>query len=154
MPISTDPESGREILLMEAFAFNGQYEVKATGFRGIADAGVTTNLDFAVGAEDRYISGLGMILKNHADADTIGLSVVDVDGLIPVPYRVAYPLYPLLKIFGINWCVDDTVSHQGRDTFNFVAKIPAGFYVRVAYTSTGIVNVVVKLNLLLHKKIA
>lgn len=154
MPISTDPVTGREIILTEAFAFNGQYEVKATGFRGTAAAGVTTNLDFAVGAEDRHINGLHLMLVGHNEADTIGMSIVDVDGVIPEPYRVAYPLYPVLKVFGIAWNVDGSKSDQGRDTFNFVAKINTGLYIRLAYTSAGGDAVTVKLNAYLYRLLA
>jgi hypothetical protein len=148
MPLTTDPATGREILLMEAFAYNGQYEVKATGFRGTAAAGTTTNLDFTVGAEDRHMSGLSLVLVNHAEADTIGLSVVDVDNVL------GYGAGVVLKTFGITWNVDHTKSDQGTHVFNFVAKIPAGIYIRIAYTSTGGSAVTVKLNAMLHKKIA
>jgi hypothetical protein len=152
--VDIDPLTGREILLFEAFAYNGQYEVKATGFRGTATAGATTNLDFAIGAEDRHMSGISIILKNHAEADTVGLSVVDVDSIIPVEYRVAYPSWPTLKTFGITWNVDETVSTQVPHSFNFVAKINAGLYIRASYTSTGASNVTVKLNTVMHKKVA
>lgn len=147
-PITTDPATGREILLVEAFAYNGQYEVKATGYRGTAAAGVTTNIDFAVGAEDRYMNGLTLILHDHAEADTIGLQVVDVDNVL------GYGAGVVLKTFGLNWNVNHTQANQGQNAFNYVARLPAGIYVRVIYNSTGGASVVVKLNLLLHKKIA
>jgi hypothetical protein len=146
--VSTDPTSGREILLMEAFAYNGQYEVKATGYRGVAAAGVLTNVDFAIGAEDRHISGINLMLVNHADQDTLGLQVVDKDNVL------GYGAGAVLKTFGITWNVDHTKSDQGRDVFNFVALIYAGLYIRVAYNSTGATDVTVKLNVLLHKKIS
>jgi hypothetical protein len=146
--IDIDPVSGREILLMDAFAYNGQYEVKATGYRGTATAGATTNLDFAIGAEDRYINGLALILKNHAAEDLVGLQIVDVDNIFGA--GAGY----VLKTFGTNWNVDDSQQLQGKDSFNYAAKIPAGVYVRLIYESTGGTNVLVKLNLQLHKKVA
>jgi len=145
--MNTDPVSGREILLTEAFAFNGQYEVKATGYRATAAAGATSNLDFAVGVEDRHISGINLLLVNHHDEDTIGFQIVDKDNVI------GYGAGAVLKVFGIDWNVDHTKSDQGRDVFNFVARIYAGLYIRVVYNSKGSTNVVVKLNALLHKKI-
>lgn len=149
MPITNDPVTGREILLVEAFAYNGQYEVKATGYRGTATKNTTTNVDFAVGAEDRYMNGLALMLVNHAEADTIGLQVVDVDNVL------GYGAGLVLKTFGLNWNVDHTQSHQGQNAFNYVAKLPAGVYIRLVYVSTGTTDdVVVKVNLLLHKKIA
>ena len=143
-----DPATGREIILMEAFAYNGQYEVKGTGFRGVATAGTTTAIDFAIGNEDRHINGLRLILVNHAEADTIGLQVVDVDNVL------GYGAGLVLKTFGIAWNVDSEKADQGRDLFNFVAKLPAGVYIRVNYVSTGGNSVIVKLNASLHKKIA
>jgi hypothetical protein len=154
MVTDIDPVTGRQILLFEAFAYNGQYEVKATGFRATAAAGQTSELDFAIGAEDRYINGLRLILDGHAIGDTVDLKVVDVDSIIPVQVRALYPSWPVLKQFGIAWNVDHTKADQGRDTFNFVAKINAGLYLRVGYTSTGESDVDVKINAFLHKKIA
>lgn len=132
---------------MEAFAYNGQYEVKATGFRGVAAAGVTTALDFAVGSEDRHINGARILLVNHAEADTIGLQVVDINNIL------GYGTNVVLKTFGTNWNVDHTQSDQGRDMYSFVARLYAGLYLRVTYTSTGIVDVIVKLNTSLHRKL-
>jgi hypothetical protein len=146
--VDVDPATGREIILFEAFAYNGQYEVKATGYRATATAGTTTNLDFAIGAEDRHISGIKLILVNHAEADKIGFSVVDVDNIL------GYGAGLTLKTFGINWNVDSSMCDQGRDNYNFVAKVNAGLYLRAAYTSTGATDVIFKMNAYMHKKIA
>lgn len=156
-----EPLTGREVLLFDAFAYNGQFEVKATGFRGTATKAVDgstptlTNLDFAIGAEDRHINGLKMMLVNHAEADTVGLSVVDKDGVLSgIAYPPGTPLPVVLKTFGLTWNVDHEKSDQGQQQYNFVAKIYAGLYIRVAYTSTGTANdVTVKLNAFLHKYI-
>lgn len=146
--MNIDSTNGREIILTEAFAYNGQYEAKATGFRGTAPVGVVTSLNFPVGVEDRYMNGLRIILVNHAEADTLGLQVVDIDNVL------GYGAGLVLKTFAITWNVDSSVSDQGRDIYNFVAKLPAGVYLRINYTSTGAVDVTVKLNCSLHKKIA
>jgi hypothetical protein len=147
-----DTDGGREVQLFEAFAYNGNYEVKVTGFSAIAANGVTTDMDFAIGAEDRYINGLRIILDQHHIDDTIDMMVVDVDGIIPEPYRAAYPSYPVLKQFGFACNVDHTVGDQGRDVFNFVAKINAGLYLRFSYTSNGTSDVLFKVNAYLNKK--
>jgi hypothetical protein len=147
MPLVLDPD-GREVQVFDAFAFNGNYEVKATGFKGTATAGVTSNVDFSIGAEDRYINGIRLMLKNHAEDDTIGLQIVDKDNVL------GYGAGLVLKTFGINWNVDETQNDQGANSFSYSAKIPAGIYVRVVYASTGATDVKVKLNLLLHKKTA
>ncbi len=147
MPLVLDPD-GREVQVFDAFAFNGNYEVKATGYKGTAPAGVTTNVDFAIGAEDRYINGIKLLLKNHAEEDTIGLQIVDKDNVL------GYGAGLVLKVFGLNWNVDAEKSDQGQNVFNYAARIPAGVYIRVVYVSTGATDVKVKLNLLLHKKTA
>jgi hypothetical protein len=94
------------------------------------------------------LSGLSLVLVNHAEADTIGLQVVDLDNVL------GYGAGVVLKTFGLNWNVDETKSDQGTHVFNFVARIPAGIYIRIAYVSTGAAAVTVKLNAMLHKKIA
>ncbi len=146
--MNIDLTNGREIILTEAFAYNGQYEAKATGFRGTALAGVVTAINFPIGSEDRYMNGVRLILVNHAEADTLGFQVVDIDNVL------GYGAGLVLKTFGITWNVDSGVSDQGRDIYNFVAKLPAGIYLRINYTSTGSVDVTVKLNCSLHKKVA
>ena len=146
MPLVLDTE-GREVQIFEAFAFNGNYEVKATGFKGTALAGVTTNVDFAIGSEDRHINGLKLILKNHSYEDTVGFQVVDKDNVI------GYGAGVVLKTFGINWNVHDDMQDQGQNTFNYVARIPAGVYIRIVYVSTGALDVSVKLNVILHEKL-
>jgi hypothetical protein len=147
MPLVLDTE-GREVQIFEAFSFNGNYEVKATGFRGTAIAGTTTAINFPIGVEDRHMNGIRLILLNHVEADTIGLQVVDIDNVL------GYGAGIVLKTFGINWNIDSGVSDQGRDTYNFVAKLPAGVYVRLNYTSNGSVDVTVKLNCSFFKKLS
>ena len=147
MPVSVDPVTGREVVLTEAFSYNGQYEVKATGYSGTATAGTTTNVQFAIGAEDRYMNGIHLMLKNHAWGDTVGFAVVDVDNLY------GYGANLVLKTFGTNWNINDQVQDQGSTVFNYVARIPAGMYMRLSYLSVGATNVDVKLNCLMHKSL-
>lgn len=155
--VNIDPATGREILLFDAFGYNGQYEVKATGYAGSVPNNATSNLDFAIGAEDRYIQGVRLMLKNHLWGDTINLQIIDTDGVIPAPARAAFPLYPVLRQFATNWAVDNTSQDQGQHVFGYVARIIAGVYLRIIYTSTSSVlaaDVDIKLNCLLHKKVA
>lgn len=156
-----EQSTGREVHLFDAFAYNGQYEVKATGYRGVAakavdaDTPTTTNIDFSIGAEDRYINGLRLMLVNHSEGDTVGFSIVDKDSaLAGIAYPPGTPMPLVLKTFGINWNVDQENSDQGKEQYNFVAKIYAGLYLRVAYKATGTTSdVIVKVNALLHKYI-
>lgn len=156
--VNIDPVSGREILLMDAFSYNGQYNVKATGFLGSADGkGGITNVDFAIGAEDRYLQGIRLLLKNHLWGDVVDLQIVDKDSLVPADQRAAFPTWPILNQFAFNWSVDSEKQDQGQQVFTYVARIPAGMYIRMIYNSSGTIltpDVQIKLNCLLHKKVA
>lgn len=141
-----DETTGREVILTDAFSYNGTYNVKATGYSGTATAGTTTNIDFAVGAEDRYINGTMLLLKNHAWGDTVDLKVVDVNNVM------GYGAGVVLNQFGYTWNINDQVQQQGVTNFNYVARLYAGLYIRIVYTSVGGTNVDVKLNCFMHKK--
>ena len=129
------------------FAINTEYEVKAKGYIGTATAGTSTDIDFAVGAEDRYIDGVRILLSNHADGDTMDFKVVDVDNVL------GYGAGVVLKQFGYTWNVDYENSDQGMNFYNFLAKINAGLYVRITYNSAGVSNVTVKANVRMFKKV-
>lgn len=149
--VDVDPATGRQIVLIDAFSYNGQYNVKATGFQGTAPQHTTTNVDFAVGAEDRYIQGVRLILKNHAFSDTVDFQIVDKDNVL------GYGAGAVLNQFAYSWNVNSEVQDQGQTSFNYVARIPAGTYLRVAYHGTGSIlspDVQILLNCLFHKKIA
>jgi len=156
--VNIDPASGREILLFDAFGYNGQYEVQATGFAGVATKNTTTNLDFPIGAEDRYINGVHLFLKNHTWNDKIlALQIVDVDGILPNPANPGnnFPPGTALKQFGLNWNVNDEAQDQGRNQFDYVSRTYAGLYIRLVYLATGtMLDVDVRLNCLMHKKVA
>jgi hypothetical protein len=142
-----DSVLGREVVVTTAFAINTDYEVKATGYSGTATKTETTNLDFPIGNEDRYIDGLRIILYNHHEDDKIDFSVVDKDGVLAPPGTV-------LKQFGFDWNVDASKACQEKEGFNYLARIPAGLYMRFTYKSQGTQNdVKVKLNAYLHKRV-
>lgn len=140
-------DKNRGAVTTSPFSINTDYLVKATGYSGVAAAGTTTNVDFAIGAEDRYINGVHLFLKNHAWTDSIqAFQVVDKDA-------VYSPAGTVLSQFVYTWNVNDQVQDQGQSAFSYVARIPAGVYIRIIYVSTGLLDVGVKLNCLLHKKV-
>jgi len=151
--ITIDAATGREVILTDAFAYNGQYSVKATGYAGTALAGAVTNFDCAIGPEDRYINGINLLLNSHAWGDTVDLQVIDKDGVLAgILYPPGTPLPVMLNQFGTNWNIDDSHQDQGKEMFNYVARLYAGVYVRVIYRSVGLVNVDIKLNCYFHQK--
>jgi hypothetical protein len=152
MPIvDVDPATGREIQLMDAFCYNGQYKVRAKGYQATAANNATTNVDFAIGASDRYLQGVRLILQNHVFGDYAQFQVVDVDNIFGQGAGV------VLNQFAYDWnCVSES-EDQGIVAFTYTARIPAGVYIRIVYTSTSGVsdpNVKILLNLLLHEKVA
>jgi len=140
-----------DIQTANPFALSTYYEVRATGFSGTAESGQTTAIDLLLHAtEDRYINGSKLILKNHSVNDTVNLKVVDVTGNIAFP---GCPANTVLKQFAYNWNVDETTSDQGGMYYNFLARVPAGIYIRLEYTSTGESDVTVRINMSLFKKV-
>jgi hypothetical protein len=59
----------------------------------------------------------------------------------------------VLGQFCLNWNVNDQSQDQGQKAFNYLARIPAGIYIRITYVSTGATNVDVRPNFLFHKKV-
>ncbi len=151
---SKDSMLGREVFSVSAFAVNTDYEVKATGFKTTVTAGQTVNIDHAVGAEDRYINGVGIYCEDAAMGDTCDFFVVDKDRVyngILYPDGYLAPNEVPLKQFGFDWNVYPGQLQQL--VFNYLARLPAGVYVRLKYKSGGGTNVKVGCNLFLHKKV-
>lgn len=147
----SDPVFGREIFAMSAFAVNTDYEVKATGFKATVTAGQTVDIDHPVGAEDRYINGVGLYCLDAAMGDTADLFVVDKNRFY------AGILYPdvgegevTLKQFGFDVNIFPATLQQF--VFNYLARIPQGVFIRLRYKSIGGADVKVGINLFLHKK--
>lgn len=143
-PLDSDK---RSLVTPSAFSLNLDYKVRAKGYSSAATLGATTNHNFAVGAEDRYMNGLVILLKDHVFGDTMALQVVDVDNLL------GFGAGAMLNEFGTSWNVAGDQQNQGLISFPYNAKINAGLYLRVVYTSTGTVEVKVRVNFLLHKKV-
>jgi hypothetical protein len=122
------------------------YRARSKGFSGTAVASSTTNLDFAIGVEDRYMHGGELILKNHVFGDTYKFQVIDKDNVL------GYGANTVLDEFRTDWNVFEDRQNQGIINYNFVARLYAGLYVRLVYTSTGGTNVLVRVNFLWCKK--
>jgi len=125
----------------EAYGFRQ----RSKGFHGTALAGQTTHLDFAI-TEERWIQGIQVILDNHAAADTVTLSIIDKDNIL------GYGENFVCDVFGEDWNVNPDFGCQGIILNAYPAVIKAGLYIRISYTSTGILPVSVRPNFFLHKK--
>lgn len=144
--VPKNDDRNRSAVSMTPFSFNVDFEPAHKGYLGTANALSTTNIDFAIGAEDRYLHGINLKLVNQLAADTLKLRVVDVNGIMS-------PAGTVLKQPVDTWNVNADVSDQGQNNSKFLSKIPAGLFVRVVYTATGLLSVQVKLNLFMQRKL-
>jgi hypothetical protein len=126
------------------FASANGFRARNKGYSGVAQAGTTTDIDFQI-TEERYISAVQTILSGHAEDDTLGFLIVDKNGLYS-------PAGSILDVFAETWNVDHTSNDQGVHESSYPARLYAGLFVRIRYTSTGSNPVKVKVNFFLHKK--
>jgi hypothetical protein len=115
------------------------------GISSTISAGTTNNVDHLVSAQ-RYINGCHLILDGHAIGDTLKFQVVDVNNIL------GYGAGVVLNEFATNWQVVTDKQDQGVFKIEYPARINAGLYIRIRYTSTGEQDVVVKCNLFLHER--
>jgi hypothetical protein len=116
------------------------------GYSGTATAGQTTNLDFKL-TESRLVYGGQLFLKNHVFQDKFHFQVVDVDNIL------GYGAGTVLGQYMQDWYVADDVVAQPPILVNYPTEVFAGLYIRVAYISTGAVNVSAAINILCVKNI-
>ena len=128
------------------FANDGGFKARHVGYTGTATKTTTTDIDYAVTAE-RYITGLELIVKDHVFGDTCVMQVVDKDNIF------GYGAGTVLNQFGTDWNMRSDTQAQGQLMHNFYARVYAGLYIRLKYTSVGTVNnVSVACNMFLYEK--
>jgi hypothetical protein len=99
----------------------------------------STNLDFQL-TEERYVSGGVLVAQNWEFGDYITAEIHDKDGVIPEAYRAATcEAWPTVASYITKEFVEPhAVSGYGRafiDTRPLAAKVTAGLYLRVVYTT-------------------
>jgi hypothetical protein len=115
----------------------------AVGISGTASAGTTTNIDHAL-TDDSLLTGAQVLTDNAAFGDSITFQVVDVNGVV-------FPAGTVLGQFVTNWKLRSDSQEQISLQVPYPAKVYAGLYLRLIYTSTGASNVAVAINYSLHK---
>ena len=124
----------------------GGFRLRIKGVAGTAAKNSTSSIDYLV-PEERFINGVSLLLKNHVWGDHVKFQVVDKDNVM------GYGAGLVLDTFGDQWYVNDEKQDQDDVTAEYPARIPAGLYIRLVYTSVGTVyDVQVKMNMWLHKK--
>jgi hypothetical protein len=117
---------------------------RGQGIAFTATAGATTDYDYKF-TEGRLLEVPIILVKNQAWGDYLRFQVVDVDNVI------GYGAGAVLDEFATTWYMDDQACTQQRPDVWYSAEVVAGLYIRVKYTSVGIANVDVKINLCNHK---
>jgi hypothetical protein len=114
----------------------------AQGAKGTVILGALTPIDLKL-ADDHWLVGGGLLVKNAVFGDYCDMLVIDKDLVLKgqnvpgTPYTYdQLPGYPVLRQFVSTYYLDDTKSDQGGFDSPSVAKILAGTYLRVNYTST------------------
>lgn len=135
-----------EIAVDKPFKDAAGFRARFTGYSGTALKTTVTSLDFQIPAE-RWINGVQLIVSNHVLGDKVDFKIVDVSGLYS-------PAGTVLDDFATNWFMDPGTSNQGICRTEFPARLYAGLWMRLAYTSVGTVNdVTVLMNAMLHIKV-
>lgn len=123
---------------------SGNVNTDNQGLIGTATAGQTTNLDLKL-VDDCFLTG-GILRTNMANfGDYATFQVVDVDNIL------GYGAGTVLGQYCTNWYMRSDAQEQVNESTSYPAKIKAGLYLRLAYTSTGLSNVTVTVNYRLHK---
>lgn len=136
MPTQTTyaPQHTNE-MLTRAAAYSGK------GVFGVCPAGQSLTLDLAL-PDDILIVGGRLLLENSKFGDRVTMQVVDKDG-------IAAPAGTVLGEYIQDWFVGG--QHDSLTVASpYPNKVPAGFYLRVIYTSTGTTDVSVAVNYDLH----
>ncbi len=132
-------KNGEIVLQATAFSNAGMFRFRGHGVSGTASKTTTTNIDHVL-AQDRFINGVQLILKDHVYGDS-------------VKFQVVHPTAGILDEFGTDWFVAEDKQEQGQIMVPYPASIPAGLTIRLVYNSVGTVNnVKVRMNLFLHWK--
>lgn len=151
--------SGRPIVTGSPFSDTGGFRFRGASFKDTVLANTTKSIDYQV-TQERWINGGQLILSQIGSEDRASFQVVDKD------YLYAGILYPA-DFNGIAWStaqpdgvvLDEFIKDYYIPTdmkleiaLAYPARILAGLYIRLIYTSTSGSDCLIKCNLYLHWK--
>lgn len=159
---SFSDSEGIPLTKSRAFANSDGFRFRGKGIKSVCNAGISTNIDYKL-TEERWINGVDLIVKNHILGDSVKFQVVDKEyvyaGILypstysgGVAWNIVAPNGVLLDEFGSDWFLADDTQKQQQVLIPYPAKILPNLYIRLVYTSTGVNNVDLYINLFLHKK--
>lgn len=137
-------DKGASIVKVQSFANADGFSFKGKGTSGTATAGTTSDIDYKF-TEELYTNGADLILNNNVIGDKITIEIIDIDG-------VYYPANTVLSTYVKDWYISPASNYVSETRIEYPSKIAKDLYFRVKYTSTGGTDVIVYINLFLHKK--
>jgi hypothetical protein len=114
------------------------------GVSGNATAGVVSSIDLKL-TDDHFVTGGVLRTLNSAFGDSVTFQVVDVDNVI------GYGAGTVLGQYATSVYMRSDSQEQINENIPYPAKIPAGLYLRIVYTSVGTTDVTVTMMYRLHK---
>lgn len=134
---------GRPIFTGSPFSDSGGFRFRGTSFKDTVATNTTKDIDFKI-EQERWINGGRALIDNIGEDDQVTFQVVDKDNIFG---------------FGAGVVLDEFISgyyvpQDGNLEVNlaYPARIIAGLYIRLKYTSTHASGCTLKCNLYLHWK--
>lgn len=118
--------------------------VNNKGITGIASAGTVTNIDLKLD-DDNFITGGVLRTNTSTFGDHATFQVIDLDNVM------GYGAGVILGQYCTDWYMRSDVQEQLNENTPYPAKIYAGLYLRLKYTSVGTTDVQVSVMYRLHK---
>lgn len=139
-PKDTD---GALLVKMKSFTNADGFRFRGASFSGSVSANSTADIDYCISAE-RHINGGRLLLDNIGNSDKMTFQVIDKDNVLG--YGANVVLDEFIKDYFI------PIAGNLEVRLDYPAKINAGLYLRLKYTSTHASGCNVKVNLYLHWK--
>lgn len=151
--------AGLPIFRQTPFSDTGGFRFRGTSFKNTVLANTTKNIDFQI-TQERWVNGGQLILSSIGEDDKGTFQVVDKDYLYAgilypadfngIAWSVAQPTGVILDEFIKDYYIPN--DQKLEIVLAYPARILAGLYLRLVYTSTSNTDCVVKCNLYLHWK--
>jgi hypothetical protein len=142
-PILPRDNNGREITSLSPFTDASGFRFRGSSFSGSCSANSTADIDFQI-TQERYINGGRLLVNNIGNDDKMTFQVVDKDNIL------GYGANAVLDEFIKDYFIPTTGNLEVR--LDYPARIIAGLYLRLKYTSTHASGCSIKCNLYLHWK--
>lgn len=136
---------GALLVRPRAFSNSDGFRFRGASFSGNVSANSSQDIDYKIVAE-RYINGGRLLIDNIGNEDKMTFQVVDKDNVLG--YGAGVVLDEFIKDYFI------PTSGNLEVRLDYPARIYAGLYLRLKYTSSHASGCSVKCNLYLHWKAA